>query len=605
MLRSAPYFCLFFLLSWVTSAQEWKPTSSPSNFLTDHSFGFSIEGKGYLVAGTQEFVGYTNAFWQYDPTTDVWTMLDTFPGPGRGYSIGDVWDGKAYMGFGTTSTQLLNDLWVFDADSMKWTALESCPCEPRQHPAMIALNGKIFVGLGNGNSGNTNDWWEYDIATDTWAQKPDFPGARRHHPYQFASGNYVYTGFGHGAAIYNDWYRYDPALETWEQMADLPGEGRVAGTQFSHNGKGYALSGDGDDHLSMEEGEFWEYDPAFNEWTQLPPHPGKSRWAPASFIIDGAVYLFNGTSFFPGAGYVYQEQSYKYEFESVDTSRHTLVTGKQWIFEDMHYSNIFEPFSDTTIETITVIGDTVINFKGYSKVVLSRHPSCWNLGTVEYLREEGEKIFRLSRNMEEEFLMIDFEEDSSYVMLYDNGQGIVDTAIVMIDSFGIEYAFDGTLLDVQYVKILNNQSYDDDTPYKIYRGIGFVEPGFILFPDLGTGLCDFQDAVTLRCVATGQDTVHFTEFDCFELQIISSNHPALPDAINIYPNPANDELFIESTDPSLSGSEWKIMDALGRTIKGGKFGMNTAFEKIHTGDMVSGFYFFMTARNSEMIVIQR
>lgn len=309
------FFTCLFIVS-ISSAQSWKPTSSPPGFLSEHTFGFAIDGKGYLVAGNEEFYGPSNDFWQYDPMTDVWTELDTFPGAGRGYSIGDVWDGKAYFGFGTTTTEILNDLWVFDPDSMRWTQLETCPCEPRLHPALVALNGKIFAGLGNGASGNMNDWWEYDIATNKWAQKPDFPNTRRHHPYQFAAGDHVYTGFGHGTGIFKDWYRYNPVLETWDRMADIPDEGRVAGTQFSHDNKGYVLSGDGGDHLSMEEGEFWEYDPAFNAWTQLPSHPGKSRWAPASFIIDSVVYLFNGTTYFEGSGYVYQEQAYKFVLET-------------------------------------------------------------------------------------------------------------------------------------------------------------------------------------------------------------------------------------------------------------------------------------------------
>ena len=37
----------------------------------------------------------------------------------------------------------------------------------------------------------------------------------------------------------------------------------------------------------METGEFWAYDPVSNTWEARPDHPGQSRWAPASFIIDG------------------------------------------------------------------------------------------------------------------------------------------------------------------------------------------------------------------------------------------------------------------------------------------------------------------------------
>ena len=37
---------------------------------------------------------------------------------------------------------------------------------------------------------------------------------------------------------------------------------------FSYNNKGYVLSGDGDDHGPLSSGEFWEYNPLTDNWTQ-------------------------------------------------------------------------------------------------------------------------------------------------------------------------------------------------------------------------------------------------------------------------------------------------------------------------------------------------
>jgi len=310
------YFTLLLLLNLITlptivQAQDWvQVTSLPNAFNeTHHSFAFSVDDMGYIVAGNSNS-GERDDFYQYDPVNDSWTELSPFPGAARGFAIGDTWDGKAYFGFGYDGTSLLNDLWVFDSSNMSWTELGSCPCAPRTHPAMIAHNGKVFVGLGNNSSGNRNDWWEYDIALNTWSQKDDLPSLPRHHPYQFGIDDYVYTGFGHGNDIFNDWFRYDIAGETWTQVATLPAEGRVAGTQFSYNGLGYVLSGDGDNHGSMENGEFWAYDPVSDSWEELPPHPEGSRWAPASFIIDGEVYIINGTSFSQ-----YVTEIYKYNLD--------------------------------------------------------------------------------------------------------------------------------------------------------------------------------------------------------------------------------------------------------------------------------------------------
>ena len=321
-------YIFFLCMCFQIQAQDWvQVTSLPNAFNeTHHSFAFSFDDMGYIVAGNSNS-GVRDDFYQYNPVTNSWTELTPFPGGARGFAIGDTWNGKAYFGFGNDGTSRLNDLWVFDPSNMSWTELASCPCAERTHPAMIAHNGKVFVGLGGGGSlGNLKDWWEYDIASNTWSQKDDLPSLGRHHPYQFGIGDYVYTGFGHGDGIFNDWFGYDIAGETWTQVATLPAEGRVAGTQFSYDGLGYVLSGDGDDHGSMNTGEFWAYDPLTDTWDGLPSHPEGSRWAPASFIINGEVYIINGTSFSQ-----YVTQIYKFDLNPV-LSTHELTNSSIRIY---------------------------------------------------------------------------------------------------------------------------------------------------------------------------------------------------------------------------------------------------------------------------------
>ncbi len=304
---SALLIFLLFLQPLLFS-QQWEEVASYPVSDIHHSFGFALNGKGYSVTGSN-----TDIFYEYDPLTDQWTELDDFPGTPRGYAIGDIWDGKAYFGFGREEVNYLNDLWVFDPDNLTWTQLASCPCDGRSHPAFVAHNGQIFMGMGGNSSGSLNDWWVYDMATDTWTEGAGFPGLERHHPFQFGIGDYVYAGFGHGGPnIFNDWYRYNPATDQWDQMASLPAEGRVAGTQFAWEGMGFVLSGDGDDHSSMDTGEFWYYEPELDQWTELPPHPGISRWAPASFVLDNEVYIFSGIPF---GGF--EEETYKFDLTTV------------------------------------------------------------------------------------------------------------------------------------------------------------------------------------------------------------------------------------------------------------------------------------------------
>jgi N-acetylneuraminic acid mutarotase len=284
----------FLAFSTAINAQSWTQVADLPNG-RHHPVTFSLNGKGYAVTGTRSNILATDDFFMYDPVADEWTTLIDFPGAERSFSIGTTYNGKAYMAFGANNFSLLNDLWQYDPVSDQWTQLASCPCAGRRHPSLIAANNKLYAGLGDNGQVNFNDWWMYDIATNQWTQLPNLPGPPRHHPFHFEANGNVYTGMGHGGPnIYGDWYKLDTATNSWTIMTPFPGEHRVAGTQFNHNGYGYVLSGDGDNHSFMTTGEFWRYNPGSDTWLQLDPHPGFSRWAPGSFVIDDVVYFFGG-----------------------------------------------------------------------------------------------------------------------------------------------------------------------------------------------------------------------------------------------------------------------------------------------------------------------
>lgn len=299
---------LFFGLSGVTSAQTWTEKTGLESNTSHHPVTWAIDGFGYSATGTNTSNLPTKDFYKYDPATDSWETLTDFPGPARSFSIGGVYNGEAYLGFGSNSTTYHDDLWKYNPTTETWTELSTCPCIGRNHPTLTINEeyGKLYVGKGNDDAGNLDDWWEYDIATDTWTQMPDFPGTERHHPFHFSIGDFSYTGLGHDMnpqMARSDWYRFNPSDNSWDQLSDAPGA-RIAGTQFSYNGLGYVLSGDAEHHGATFPSIFWVYEPNGDQWTELNPHPGNSIWAPGSFVIDGVVHFFGGVDYidqtFPG-----------------------------------------------------------------------------------------------------------------------------------------------------------------------------------------------------------------------------------------------------------------------------------------------------------------
>ena len=311
---------LFVFIPFLSTSQVWDQVSSFIDDGRHHPITFGNDEFGFVISGS-----FMDEVYKYDKLNDIWIQMQNIPFSGRGYSYGVSIANKAYMGFGTTSNNTFpTDWWEYDMNNDSWIQLANFPGDGRQHPAMIVVNNNIYMGCGGNGNGNLGDWWEYNITLNTWIQKSNIIGNNRHHPYYFGIGDYAYVGFGHGSLpgpgnnsslstyIYNDFYRYDPSNDSWLQLADFPSEARVAGTQFSYNGKGYILSGDGDDHQSLTSGEFWEYNPANDSWSQLPSHPGGAIWAPGNFVIGCDVYFLLGQDWNTNMG-LYPTSVYKYK----------------------------------------------------------------------------------------------------------------------------------------------------------------------------------------------------------------------------------------------------------------------------------------------------
>jgi len=300
------------------NAYFWTPLSPYPGPPRHHPVNFANSTHGFLLTGSirEGNGGFSpsNDVYAYSVSKDEWKKLPDFPGGKRSFSVGMTLGNYGYVGFGINDKNLfLGDLWRFDLISNEWSRMKSCPGFGRMHPAMVGVGGKIYVGAGNGINESTgqfenfNDFWEYDVPSNTWLPINSLPGIARHHPYFFNVDNSVFVGLGHSKQKLGerDWYKLED--RKWQRLGDFVSfdagtwnivttEGRVAGTQGSIDscGLGFVLSGDGDDHSTMEEGEFHIYYKDSDRWLRLPPHPGVSRWAPGSFVIGTKVYFTSG-----------------------------------------------------------------------------------------------------------------------------------------------------------------------------------------------------------------------------------------------------------------------------------------------------------------------
>lgn len=290
-----------------SSAQSnWVSKAPLPGAARHHPVTFVLDGTGYLLSGSANGNVMLKDFYSYDTSSNTWTKKTDFPGLARGFAEAVTYNGKAYFGFGYSQTRAaLNDWWEYNPDTDSWRQLASCSCSGRLHPALIATsNGRIYVGAGSSNR-NLKDYWEYNVATNTWFKMPDLPGVARHHPFYFGIGTDAYMGLGHGSDffqglnqsrtnIYRDWFKFNSLDSSWTQMGAFPGEGRVAGSQAATADYGYVFSGEDETHNNFDTGQVYQYDPVLDKWTEQEPHPGSSRWATSTFIIDRVAYVVGG-----------------------------------------------------------------------------------------------------------------------------------------------------------------------------------------------------------------------------------------------------------------------------------------------------------------------
>lgn len=237
------------------SSNTWTMKSNFGGSPNVESSCFSISGMVYLLPGPN----FTD-FWKYDPSTNSWSQMAAFAGGGRQAAVAFTINGLGYITTGASATlgSSMDDLWEYDPIANSWLQKANLPGPARHYAAGFSIGGKGYVGTGYSavTMSNLNDFWAWDQATNTWAQMANFPGVARNEGTAFSIGNYGFMGGGYCPLPSNDFYKYDPVSNTWSSIAAFSGGGRVETVSFSIGSSGYLGTGwDG----TLFRNDFWEY----------------------------------------------------------------------------------------------------------------------------------------------------------------------------------------------------------------------------------------------------------------------------------------------------------------------------------------------------------
>lgn len=206
-----------------------------------------------------------------------------------------------------------------------WSLASEFAGTPRIGAVCFQIGEDIYVGLGrnaqleNNNDKALRDFYKY--SQGGWSRVDSFPDPLgRYGAVAFVIGNRAYVGTGYREAAYNgqdqvyynDFYVYEKGAtsEGWVKNSDgtpykiknMPVPGRKFAIAFGTDTKGYVGTGsiNGDEAVK----DFWSYDPATGEWTEMPDYRGSSRVGASVMKLSGKFVVCLGATKMNSSSYV-------------------------------------------------------------------------------------------------------------------------------------------------------------------------------------------------------------------------------------------------------------------------------------------------------------
>jgi N-acetylneuraminic acid mutarotase len=312
---------------------QWLKTKfAPLPEPAEEYWSAAANGKFYLFGGspvrTADRTFLPGRVLEYDPSTDKWTSKKQMPRPTEHMAVTE-YQGKIYLfggagpenpGEAGPSNYQFNYSWEYDPANDSWKSLAPMPTR-RNGAAAVAVGGKIYViggsGLAPGAQNpsspaalrvlDTNE--AYDPATNTWETRGAMPTPRHHVAIGAVGGKIYVIGGLTGAATIGNYVanatsvveEYDPATDRWRAMSKMP-TARSGQGWATYQGRIYVVGGEIRNYeLDAVLHAFEEFDPATNQWFQLPPLP-LARHGINVAVFGNHLHVIGGHVAFDGTG---------------------------------------------------------------------------------------------------------------------------------------------------------------------------------------------------------------------------------------------------------------------------------------------------------------
>ncbi len=291
----------FFIIHPVTALSDSWITKAPMpEAIVGHGVAV-VDGKIYVIGGSNYDVWVVNSTFQYDPVADTWRTKSSMPTSRSNFGIA-VYEGKIYCIGGDVGTDrpVPTDITeIYDPITDTWETRAPMPTA-RYDLAANVVEGKIYLIGGFDYIGPycLNITEVYDPATDTWTAKASMPTGVM----SYASAVLDNKIFVLAGRVYTDTSGYDcnltqiydPILDSWIYGPDLP-EPVTYATSAVTSGimapkRIYVLGG----RQVLDAVNFTQiYDPTSDTWITGTPMP-TTRCRFGAAVIDDKIYAIGG-----------------------------------------------------------------------------------------------------------------------------------------------------------------------------------------------------------------------------------------------------------------------------------------------------------------------
>jgi N-acetylneuraminic acid mutarotase len=179
----------------------WTPLNN-FPYQTSDGVSFVINNVAYVVNG--------NELRQYNHLTDSWVLKATYPGQADDSQVAFTIGSKAYVGtgyVGTGGVSECKDFWEYDPTTNVWTRKADLPANTNSATA-FSLGNYGFVGTGVSNYVNKSNFYRYDPANNSWVAIAAYAGGSANGLASFVVGTNAYIGTGWTTGYTTSFYKF-------------------------------------------------------------------------------------------------------------------------------------------------------------------------------------------------------------------------------------------------------------------------------------------------------------------------------------------------------------------------------------------------------------